>query len=178
MWVFFSSLSPTASCPLPSRPLGPGLFGRYGPLSLAKWHLPPVPSAQAGIRFFQETLSAHLGLAKRVIGVDADGMRLACGTHMEYFYCCTQSLSCVTPSAAPWTVLRWASLSRGFFQARILRVGCHFLLQFYCCYLANKEKESCQRKGPGVKMQGSGDFLGGPVVKTRSFQCRGHRFDP
>ena len=73
---FFSSLSPTASCPLPCRPLGPGLFGRCDPLSLAKWHLPPVPSAQAGIRFFQETLSAHLGLAKKVIGVGGDGMRL------------------------------------------------------------------------------------------------------
>ena len=24
----------------------------------------------------------------------------------------------------------------------------------------------------------SGDFSGGPVVKTLSFHCRGHRFDP
>ena len=38
------------------------------------------------------------------------------------------------------------------------------------------EEHPGQRKGGIVKMTGR-DFPGGPVVKTLSFQCRGHRFD-
>ena len=85
------------------------------------------------------------------------------------------SHSVVSHPLLPHGLLCWASLSMGFSRQEW---GCHFLLQFYCCYLANKEKESCQREGPGVRMQGPGHSPGGPVVKTRCFQRRGHRFDP
>ena len=38
------------------------------------------------------------------------------------------------------------------------------------------EEHPGQRKASLVKT--TRDFPGGPVVKTLSFQCRGHRFDP
>ena len=39
------------------------------------------------------------------------------------------------------------------------------------------EEHPGQRKASLVKTTRR-DFPGGPVVKTLSFQCRGHRFDP
>ena len=40
------------------------------------------------------------------------------------------------------------------------------------CYFIKKQSQRVFRNSD------SGDFLGGPVVKTLCFQCRGNRFDP